>query len=77
MIHNNKLWDSDFSLTELNQVICKYEKDKRGLDILLSNQMYANDRSRLGYSKHEYTIFIKYRNAYNNVQTRKVHNNFQ
>lgn len=79
----NKCMSPEVNIIELNQVIYKYEKDQLGLEIVLINQIYTNDKSQLGYSKFykpsssKKTIFVRSSDAYNNVQPKNVQNNFQ
>lgn len=70
------------NVVELNQVIGKFEKGWLGLESILCKQRYTNDTSGLWYSKFNRTssiktIFVKSINAYNNVHSKKVQDNFQ
>ena len=53
-----------FQIVQLKRVIERYEKGQVGLDNILSQQRYSNDKSGLGYSKFDKsstskTIFVK------------------
>ncbi|KAK2450001.1 hypothetical protein QL285_009142 [Trifolium repens] len=53
-----------FQIVQLKRVLERYEKGQVGLDNILSQQRYSNDKSGLGYSKFDKpstskTIFVK------------------
>ncbi|KAK2357503.1 gag-protease polyprotein [Trifolium repens] len=53
-----------FQIIQLKRVLERYEKGQVGLDNILSQQRYSNDKSELGYSKFDKpstskTIFVK------------------
>ncbi|XP_050914601.1 uncharacterized protein LOC127129463 [Lathyrus oleraceus] len=60
----NKCESLSFQIVQLKRVLERYEKGKIGLEGVLSQQRYSNDKSGLGYSKFSKpssnkTIFVK------------------
>lgn len=59
-----RVWVNFFPNFQLKRVLGIYEKGKIGLEGVLSQQRYSNDKSGLGYSKFDKpssrnTIFVK------------------
>jgi hypothetical protein len=75
----NKCQSLECNIIELNQVIKKYEKGQIGLENVLSNQRFSNDKCGLGFSNFDkpstsHTTFVKATcNKFNNVEQKKVH----
>lgn len=62
-------------IVELNQVIAKYEK---GLDNMLSSQIFSNNKYGLGFSNFDktsssQTIFVKATSKFNKTESKKEH----
>lgn len=60
----NECQSLSFQIVQLKRVLKRYEKGKIGLEGALSQQIYSNDKTRLGYSKFDKpssskTIFVK------------------
>lgn len=73
----NKCETLEQKIIELDRVLKKYDKGQLGLENFLTKQKYFNDKSGLEYSKFNKPstikiIFVKARNKFNNVESRKM-----
>lgn len=74
----NKCQSHEFKIVKVNQVLKKYQKGQIGLENVLSRQRYSNAKYGFGWSKFDKpsmskTIFVKVRNKFNNIESKKVY----